>query len=105
MRRLLGAGVVALVLLAGCSFMRPTPLAENCAGWSRLNAGDQALTAEALIQPSLMGRVRERQQLPPDTPDGQVYLAVVSSITKTCDLQGLPELALAQIVSDLYASS
>ena len=104
MSKLAGVGA-AVVLLGACTFLRPVPLALDCAGWSHLNADDQQRTAEALVQPSLMDRVRERQHLPSDTPDREVYLAVVSSITKTCDLQGRPALTLAQVVHDLYESS
>ena len=104
-RRMVGAGAVAVVFLAACTLVRPSPLAQDCAGWSRLGANDQELTAEALIQPSLMDRVRERQHLQPGTPDDEVYLAVVSSISKTCDLQRRPELPLAQIVRDICESS
>ena len=103
MSRRLSASVLSLVLLAACAPVRPSPLAENCAGWAQLNAGDQLISAEALVQPSLMTQVRERQHLQPDTPDEQVYLAVVSSISKTCD--GRPERQLDQIITDLYESS
>jgi hypothetical protein len=65
----------------------------------------QLQTAAALIQPALTDRVRERQHLEPDTPEEQVYPAVVGSITKTCDLQRQPGRSLAQIVQDLYESS
>jgi hypothetical protein len=105
MIRLVGAVGGALLLLAACTLFRPPPLAENCAGWSQLNAEDQRVTAAALIEPWLMDRVRERQHLQPDTPDEQVYLSVVSSITKTCDLQRQPDLALTQVVRALYQSS
>src|SRR5215207_7017941 len=105
MSRLVEAVGGALLLIAACTLLRPPPLAQNCAGWSQLNAEDQGMTAAALLEPSLMDRVRERQHLPPDTPDDQVYLAVVTSITKTCDLQRQPGLALAQVVRELYESS
>jgi hypothetical protein len=105
MSRLLGGSGALVVLVAACSLLQPLPLAHNCAGWSQLKAEDQERTVAALIQPSLMDRVRERQHLQPDTPDEQVYLAVVSSITKTCDLQRQPQLPLAQVVRDLYESS
>jgi hypothetical protein len=99
------AGGVALLFLAGCSLLRPAPLAHTCAGWSQLNPEEQLQTAAALIQPALTDRVRERQHLEPDTPEEQVYPAVVGSITKTCDLQRQPGRSLAQIVQDLYESS
>ena len=104
-RNLLKPAGGALVLVAGCTLLRPPPLAQTCGGWSQLNAEDQQQTAAALIDPSLMVRVRERQHLRPETPDAQVHLAVVGSITKTCDLLRQPGLSLAQVVSDLYQSS
>ena len=52
-----------------------------------------------------MDRVRERQQLPPGTPDDQVYGAVAGSLTKVCELERQPDLQLAQIVRELYESS
>ena len=91
--------------LLGCGLLRPAPLAQNCAGWSQLGEEEQLLTAEAVIQPWLMGRVRERQQLPPGTPDEQVYGAVVGSLTKVCELERQPDLQLVQIVRELYESS
>jgi hypothetical protein len=105
MSGLVRAAAGALLLVAACTLLRPPPLAHNCAGWSQLNADDQRETAAALIEPSLMDRVRERQHLLPDAPDHRVYLTVVSSITKTCDLRRQPGLALAQVVHDLYGSN
>ena len=90
--------------LIGCGFIRPAPLAENCAGWSQLGDEAQVVTAEALIEPWLMDHIRERQQLPPQTPDAEVFRAVVSSITKVCELERRPDLLLAQVIRDLYDS-
>lgn len=95
---------MALTVLA-CGLLRPTPLAQNCAGWSTLDEEEQLVTAEAVVQPWLMDRVRERQHLPPGTPDDQVYGAVVGSITKVCELERRPNLQLAEIVRDLYEST
>jgi hypothetical protein len=102
LRAALGIGM-ALSLLA-CGLLRPAPLAQNCAGWSMLGDDEQLVTAAAVILPWLMDRVRERQQLPPGTPDDQVYGAVVASITKVCELERQPNLQLAEIVRDLYES-
>ena len=99
--RLLMASGVALTITA-CTLLRPAPLAQDCAGWSRLDAEAREQTAAALIQPWLLDRVRERQHLPAGTPDGEVYQAVASSISKTCDLERRPDLLLAQVVRDLY---
>ena len=99
-----GLGFGLALSLLGCGLLRPAPLAQNCAGWSTLGEEAQLLTAEAVIQPWLMDRVRERQQLPPGTPDDQVYGAVVGSITKVCELERQPNLQLAEIVRELYES-
>jgi hypothetical protein len=96
-------GMAASVI--ACGLVRPAPLAQNCAGWLDLGDEAQLVTAEALIEPWLMDRVRERQQLPPQTPDAQVFGAVVSSITKVCELERRPDLLLTQVVRELYASA
>jgi hypothetical protein len=98
----LGMTIGIALSVVGCGFIRPAPLAQNCAGWSQLGDEGQLVTAEALIEPWLMDRVRERQQLPPQTPDAQVFGAVVSSITKVCELERRPDLLLTQLVRDLY---
>jgi hypothetical protein len=100
----LGVSVGMALSLIACGLIRPVPLAQNCAGWIQLDDEAQLVTAEALIEPGLMDRVRERQQLPPQAPDAQVLGAVVSSITKVCELERRPNLLLAQVVQDLYAS-
>ena len=100
----LGMAIGLALALIGCGFIRPAPLAQNCAGWLQLGDEAQLVTAEALIEPWLMDRVRERQQLPPQTPDAQVFGAVVSSITKVCELERRPDLLLAQVIRDLYDS-
>jgi hypothetical protein len=97
-----GLAIGMALSLVACGLLRPAPLAQNCAGWSQLGEEAQLVTAEALIQPWLMDRVRERQQLAPQTPDAQVYGAVVSSITKVCELERRPDLLLTQLVRDLY---
>jgi hypothetical protein len=89
--------------LTGCSLVpRPVPLAVSCGGWSELGAAERLQTAEALVRPGLMDRVRDRQHLPRDTPDADVYPAVASSLTKSCELERRPELLLADVVSALY---
>jgi hypothetical protein len=101
----LGMAIGMALSLIGCGFVRPAPLAHNCAGWVQLGDEAQVVTAEALIEPGLMDRVRERQQLSPETPDAEVFGAVVSSITKVCELERRPDLLLAQVVQNLYAPS
>jgi hypothetical protein len=103
-QRLFIASGVALTV-AACTLFRPAPPAQDCAGWSRLDIDAREQTAAALIQPWLLDRARERQHLPPGTPDGEVFQAVASSITKTCDLERRPDLLLAQVVRDLYENS
>ena len=100
----IGMAIGLALSLSACNLLRPTPLAQNCAGWLQLGDEAQLVTAEALIEPWLMDRVRQRQQLPPQTPDAQVFAAVVSSITKVCELERRPDLLLAQVVRDLYDS-
>jgi hypothetical protein len=100
----LGMAIGMALSLIGCGLIRPAPLAQNCAGWLQLGDEAQLVTAEALIEPLLMDRVRERQQLPPQAPDAEVFGAVMSSITKVCELERRPNLLLAQVVQDLYAS-
>ena len=100
-----GSGFGLALSLLACGLLRPAPLAQNCAGWSLLGEEARLVTAEAVVQPWLMDRVRERQQLPPGTPDAQVYGAVAGSITKVCEAERQPKLQLAEIVRDLYESS
>jgi len=103
-----GRCVVSIALLAttviGCGFVnpRPVPLARTCADWSRLNADQRLQTAEAFIPPELMTSVRERQHLPPDTVDAEVFAAVGSSFDKVCELERRPGLMLTEIVASLY---
>jgi hypothetical protein len=107
---MLGRWVLATTLattlvaaLTGCSLVpRPVPLARSCGGWSELGATERLQTAQALVRPDLMDRVRDRQHLPRDTPDADVYSAVAGSLTKTCELERRPELLLAEVVSSLY---
>jgi predicted Rossmann fold nucleotide-binding protein DprA/Smf involved in DNA uptake len=87
---------------AGCGLLPPPPLAQDCAGWSQLDADGQLQTAQALIQPWLIDEARARQHLSPETPEAQVYSAVAGSLTKTCELQRRPGLRLADVVRDLY---
>lgn len=89
--------------LVGCSLLpRPVPLGRNCAEWSRLDADQQLQTAEALIAPERMTSVREKQHLPPDSADPEVFAAVGSSLGKVCDLERQPDLVLAEIVTSLH---
>jgi hypothetical protein len=106
---MLGRCVLATALVAaltGCSLVpRPVPLARSCGGWLQLGAAERLQTAEALVRPELMDRVRDRQHLPPDTSDGEVYSAVAGSLTKACELERRPDLLLAEVVSSLYGST
>lgn len=100
--------VVACLLLAatlnGCGFIdsRPAPLARTCAEWSRLDADERPQTAEAFIEPGLMGSVPETQQLSADTPDDAVLLLVGSTFDMVCEFQGEPGTRLAEIVTNVY---
>ena len=104
----MSARVVAIALLTmaetGCGLVnpRPVPLAQTCAEWSRLNADERLQTAEAIIAPELMLSVRERQHLPPEAADVEVFAAVGSSLTKACEVEGRPGLLLTEIVTSLY---
>jgi len=57
----LGITISMAVSLTACGLIRPAPLAQNCAGWVQLDDQAKLVTAEALIDPGLMDRVRERQ--------------------------------------------
>lgn len=93
------ATALLMAALMGCG---PVPLAQNCAEWSRLKADEQLQTAHALIDPRLMMSVREKQHLPPDTTDVEVFAAVSSSFTKVCEIERRPGLMLSEIVTRLY---
>jgi hypothetical protein len=103
-----GRHVVAIALLTaamiGCGLVepRPVPLARTCAEWSRLNDDQRLQTAEAVIAPELMTNVRERQHLPPETTDAEVFAAVGSSIDKVCELERRPGLTLTEIITSVY---
>ena len=105
---MVGRAVVAIALLTtavtGCGLVnpRPVPLAQTCAEWSRLNADERLQTAEAVIAPELMSRVRESQHLPPEASDAEVFAAVGSSLTKVCELERRPGLMLTEIAAGLY---
>ena len=47
-----------------------------------------------------MTSVRERQHLPPETADADVFAAVGSSFTKVCELEGRPGLLLTEIITE-----
>jgi predicted small lipoprotein YifL len=106
--RMVGRSVVAIALLTsamlGCGLVnpRPVPLARTCTEWSRLNADQRLQTSEAIIAPELMTSVRERQHLPPETADAEVFAAVGSSLDKVCELERRPGLMLTEIVTSLY---
>jgi hypothetical protein len=46
--------------------------------------------------------VRERQHLPPETAEAEVFAAVGSSFDKVCELERRPGLMLTEIVTSLY---
>jgi hypothetical protein len=106
---MVGPHVVAIALLStaliGCGLVepRPVPLARTCAEWSRLDDDQRRQTAEAVIAPELMTNVRERQHLPPETADEEVFAAVGGSIDKTCEIERRPGRILTEIVASLYS--
>ena len=104
MIRLCALVVLVSTVAGGCSIIdpRPAPLARNCAEWSRLGDDELLQTAEALLEPQMMARVLEVQQLPADSPDELVLEAVGSSFDKTCEIERRPGLLLTEIVTTLY---
>ena len=96
------ANALLTATLVGCGLVRPAPLARSCAEWSRLAADERLQTAEALIPPDLMTSVREAQHMPADSADGDVFAAVASSLSKTCEIERRPALMLTEIVTSLY---
>jgi predicted small lipoprotein YifL len=105
---IVGHVLIAIAVLAttvtGCGLVnpRPLPLAQTCAEWSRLNADQRLQPAEAVIAPELVSSVRERQHLPPEATDAEVFAAVGGSFTKVCELERQPALRLTEIVTSLY---
>ena len=105
---MVGRSVVAIALLTtaiiGCGLVnpRPVPLARNCAEWSRLDTDERLQTAEAFVAPELLANARQRQHLPPETADAEVFAAVGSSFDKVCELERRPALMLTEIVASLY---
>ena len=90
---------------SGCGFIRPAPLAQNFAGWFQLDGETQLVTAEARSSNhGLWTASASGSNCHPKPPDAQVFGAVASRITKVCELERRPDLLLAQVVRDLYAS-
>jgi hypothetical protein len=67
-----------------------------------LEAEERLHTAEAFVAPELMANARQRQHLPPETDDAEVFAAVGSSFDKVCQLERRSALMLTEIVTSLY---
>ena len=98
--------MVAVLFISACDAAPALFVPDvSCAGWRNLGSEERASISEQMIRADrLFQAVQIAQQVPPETPEDQLVVMAVESITKNCELQRWsPELRVRALLRDLYA--